>query len=111
MSSKANNQFLLNETFAVEGTIANQWIDFVNTQCLHLVSDSAYCKSHIFSQIAHGENEGAQSFALQIVFDSEQDMIAYNKQISPQIISKISSTFAGHFASFKTVMEIIEKSH
>lgn len=110
MSSKAQNKFLLNETFAVDETIVNQWIDLVHNQCLQLVAESDYCESHIFSQIAHGDNEGAHSFALQIVFDNEQDMIGYNKQVAPRIISKISATFAGRFASFKTVMKILDKS-
>jgi hypothetical protein len=105
------NQYLLNETFAVDGAIASSWVDFMHKHCLCLVSESNFCQSHIFSQIAHGDNEGAQSFALQIVFNNEQDMIGYNKQVSPQIIRKISTTFAGQFASFKTVMEIIENSH
>ena len=104
------SQYLLNETFAVEASAAEEWVKFMDAECMDMISGSDLCKSHIFSQIAHGDNEGALSYALQIIFDSEEDMYHYNKQISPRIINKITTTFAGKFASFKTVMQIIGRS-
>jgi len=110
MRSDKLKHYLLNETFAVESSVADKWVDFVNEHCISLIKDNDYCKSHVFSQVMHGDNEGALSFALQIVFNSEEEMLRYNQLISPKIIQKISSTFAGQFASFKTVMQILNSS-
>lgn len=105
-----SEKVLLNETYAIEASIEEKWCDWMNSNYIPLASNSGLIEQYIFSAVNNGVNEGAVSYALQFVFKDRTNLWNFEKDVDRALKSEMSQLFAGKYASFPTILNIINKT-
>ena len=103
-------KILLNETYAIEQSIATDWQSWMNEIYIPMALASGFVERYIFSEVNNGVHEGAISFALQFVLKDKPSLYAFEKDADRELKSKRNQKFAGKYASFPTILNIINQN-
>lgn len=98
---------LINETFSVDINHSEEWLQWIQETYIPLLKDSNLMEKFTLSQVNNSDIQGARSFALQFVVTSEGKMTIWKENLEPQLKQQLNRKFAGRFASFQTVLNII----
>ena len=106
MYNKNSTMLLVNETFVVDDSIHNEWLDWFTTQYIEGIKKSGYISDFVLSKL-NDDNPDGQTYAFQ--FKIKKDNIemynAEEKLIAQRNI--LNSKYNNKFASFVTILEIV----
>lgn len=97
---------LYNVTISVDESIAEEWLqwmikvhipDVMNTG---LFIDNKICR-------IHAEEQGGLSYSIQYIARSMEDYERYQKEYAPSLQKDHAERYAGRFAAFRTILEIL----
>jgi len=105
-----SGKILLNETYAVAQESAAEWQKWMTENYIPGAMASGLIDSYIFSEVNNGDNEGALSFALQFILKDRPALWSFEKDTDRTLKEQMTQKFAGKYASFPTILNIINQN-
>jgi hypothetical protein len=99
---------LYNVTVAIDPTIEMEWLSWMRT--IHIpdvMATGCFTESRI-SKVQTDEEENS-SYAITYLCSSKDLLDKYRTQFAPKLQKEHSEKFQGHFASFRTLLDVIEE--
>jgi hypothetical protein len=107
MSHYHENNILINETFIVDHSVKEEWLEWFSENIVTRLSALTEVADVIFSRVGHQFNPDGVSFALQFrVKKSDADIMNSNNDLQ-NLRRKMFEDFDGFLASFISELYII----
>lgn len=97
---------LYNVTVSIDPNVHDEWLDYMRST--H-IPEVLKCGLFIDNKICrvHAEEEGGLTYAIQYLLRNWEDYHRYQKEFAPALQQDHSQRYAGKFAAFRTVLEVI----
>ena len=99
---------LYNVTVSVDPEIQEDWVQWMREVHIPEVLATQCFTEARFSRI-FGEEEGGMTFSIMYYGPSEELYRAYQEKFAPELQRKHAEKYAGHFAAFRTLLNVIEE--
>jgi len=107
MSLCPKNNILINETFIVDHSVKDKWLEWFSENIITRLSKLNEVTDVVFSRIGHQFNPDGLSFALQFrVINSNADIMNRNNDLQ-NLRKQMFADFDGFLASFITELYIL----
>ena len=107
MYNKDTKILLINETFIVNHDSHNEWLDWFKTRYFAAIKDSQHTEDLILSKIEDNNPDG-KTYALQFKINDIHFDAFQNEEKLIDLRTVLNKKFNDKFASFVTVLEIVE---
>jgi len=98
---------LVNETFIVDHDSHNEWLEWFKTRYIAAIKDSRHTKDLVLSKI-QDDNPDGKTYALQFKINSIHFDTFQKEDNLINLRTQLNKNFNNKFASFVTVLEIVE---
>ena len=106
MSNKNSQTLLVNETFIVDKSIHDEWLDwFINTY-IKAIKKSGFIEDFILSKM-EDDNPDGSTYAFQFKIKKQDFPDFQNEKVLVNLRSNHNKKFINKHASFVTVLKII----
>lgn len=101
-----NGVFLINETFIIDHSIFDDWINEFRERYIKSLKKSPLTRDVVFSRVKGKYNPDGENYALQFkINEKELDEFQADKELL-EIRKSIDDKYKNQFASFITILEI-----
>jgi len=105
--SNDNEKLLINETFIVDHSVNDKWLQWMKSKFIPLLEDFDFVSDIILSKIHAGYNPDGENYALQFQIDKEKVDSLLEDENYTELRKKLDSDYKDKYASFRTTMSII----
>ena len=99
---------LYNITVIIDDKINEEWLDWMNTEFIPVLTNSDHVTSNRFLRVIDSPNEGI-TYCVQLIIDTIGNYQQFQETDFPQLMADHSTKFANSFVSFSTLMEFIDQ--
>lgn len=99
---------LYNVTVSIDPAVQEEWLGWMRT--IHIpevVSTGCFTEARISRII--GEEEGGLTYSIMYFSPSEELYNTYRTEHAPELQKKHTEKYAGKFAAFRTILNVIEE--
>lgn len=97
---------LYNVTTSLDPEIAEQWLAYMQeTHMPEVMATGFFLKSQLCRMLE--EEEGGITYASQYYCVSLEQLREYQQVAAPALIEEMNKHFAGRYASFRTMLEVV----
>ncbi len=98
---------LYNVTSSLDAAIADEWVVFMrDTHMPEVLATGCFIKHQLLRLL--DEEEGGITYAAQYYAVSLEQLEAYQTHFAPALRADMEKHFGGKYASFRTVLEVVE---
>lgn len=99
---------LYNVTISIDPEIEQDWLDWMrSTHIPDVLATGMFIENRICR--VHGEEEGGLTYAIQYVAPDQAHYERYLKEFAQSLQAEHGQRYAGRFAAFRTILEIIHE--
>ena len=98
---------LYNETVSVDNSVAGEWLQWMKDVHIPEVMGTGYFLANQICRVVEDEDTGGTTYAVQYTCRSVADLQEYQRDHSPALQQKVNDRYAGRYASFRTMLEIV----
>ena len=98
--------YIYNVTVSIDKASADEWHNWMKTVHIPMVMETGYFTDHKMCRVLFVDDEGA-TFSTQYMFNSMEDIEAYQKLEAPRLQADMKALYEGKYAAFRTLLEII----
>lgn len=102
------NKVLYNVTISIDASIESDWLDWMKNVHIPDVMKTGFFTENRICRV-HDYEEGGLTYAIQYVAKSMEDLEIYRRDFSPGLQQEHAERYAGKFAAFRTVLEIVHE--
>jgi len=99
---------LYNLTVSIDEVVHDDWLVWMRKTHIPEVMNTGIFTEARISKI-HAEEDGGKTYAIAYLAKSMDDLQRYQQQHAPRLQKEHSNRYAGKFAAFRTIMEVIEE--
>ncbi len=107
MSNNKSKILLINETFIIDHKVHNEWLEWFRESYLSAIKMSNLTADIILSKIGDYNPDGV-TYAMQFKIRNKDMFEFQNEEKLIKLRNILNSKFSNKFASFVTVLEIVE---
>ena len=97
-----------NVTISLDVNVAEDWLTWMrNTHIPDVMATGHFRDSKICR--VHGEEEGGITYAIMYTAISQEDLDTYQEEHSPRLQQEHTEKFSGKFASFRTLLSVVQE--
>ncbi len=108
MKNIQQKQLLINETFIIDHSIHTEWIEYFKENFIAYLKKKPNIKDLVLSKIQGEYNPDGENYALQYRTGEKGKKAIENDEYLQSIRYKLSEKYKNQYASFVTILEIIE---
>ncbi len=97
-----------NVTINIDQESADEWLKWMRETHIPDVMSTGHFRDSKICRV-QGEEEGGNTFAIMYTAKSQKDLEEYQEKHSPQLQSEHTQRFKGKFASFRTLLTVVEE--
>lgn len=101
---------LYNVTVNIDASVHDEWVEWMKEVHIPDVMRTGKFIEHKFNRVRTGEEAGGFTYAIQYLAPDEESLRRYEEEDAPALQQEHKKKFEGHFAAFRTVMEVIDHS-
>ena len=98
---------LYNVTISIDNTVADEWLQWMKDVHIPEVMGTGYFTANQICKVMEDEDTGGTTYAVQYTCRSVEDLQEYQRDHSPALQQKVNDRYAGQYASFRTMLEIV----
>ncbi|MBC5775792.1 DUF4286 family protein [Pontibacter sp. KCTC 32443] len=99
---------LYNVTVSIDNTVADEWLQWMKEVHIPEVMGTGYfLANQICRVMGDDEASGGTTYAVQYTCRSVEDLQEYQREHSPALQQKVNERYAGRYASFRTMLEVV----
>jgi hypothetical protein len=101
---------LYNVTVSIDPEIQEDWLQWMrSTHIPDVINTGCFIEGKI-SRI-HGEEEGGVTYSVMYLSPSQEVYEEYQSMHAPRLQKEHTDRYAGKFAAFRTILNVIEQFH
>jgi hypothetical protein len=98
--------YIYNVTVSIDPSIREEWLQWMkNVHVKDVMATNLFAENKIL-KILSEEDEG-NTFSFQYFFEKMEDYEKYKKEYAPALQKEVAEKYAGKFAAFRTLLEIL----
>lgn len=97
-----------NVTISIDQNSADEWLEWMRKVHIPDVMRTGHFRDSKICRV-HGEEEGGTTYAIMYTAKSQEDLDEYQEKHAPQLQLEHSNRFKGKFASFRTLLSIVQE--
>ncbi|GAA4309471.1 DUF4286 family protein [Nibribacter koreensis] len=98
---------LFNETVSIENSVAEAWLQWMQeTHVPEIMATTFFIKFQI-AKVMEDEDNGGTTYAVQYYARHMDDLLEYHRDHDKTMQGKMQAKFAGQYAAFRTVLEVV----
>lgn len=97
-----------NVTVSLDVNIAEEWLLWMRDTHIPDVMATGHFRDSKICRV-HGEEDGGITYAVMYTAISQEDLDTYQEQHSPRLQAEHTEKFSGKFASFRTLLSVIQE--
>ena len=101
---------LYNVTVSIDPEIQEDWLQWMRSIHIPDVINTGCFIEGKFSRI-HGEEEGGVTYSVMYLSPSQEVYEEYQSTHAPRLQKEHTDRYAGKFAAFRTILNVIEQFH
>ncbi|WP_192822654.1 DUF4286 family protein [Rufibacter sp. LB8] len=98
---------LFNETVSIENAVAADWLQWMQVTHIPEVMATTYFTKFQLAKVMEDEDTGGTTYAVQYYARHMQDLLEYHQNHDQEMQGKMQARYAGQYAAFRTVLEVI----
>ncbi len=98
---------IYNVTINVDHNEVDNWLDYMQNKHIQDVLDTGCFIEARLSRV-QAEEEGGKTYSVQYLCESQAKLEEYQNQHAPVLQAEHTQKFAGKFAAFRTLLDIVE---
>jgi hypothetical protein len=98
---------LYNVTVSIDTTVADEWLQWMKEVHIPEVMNTGYFLGNQICRVMADEDSGGMTYAVQYTCRSVEDLQEYQRDHSPKLQQKVNDRYAGKYASFRTMLEVV----
>lgn len=98
---------LYNVTVSIDNTVADEWLQWMKEVHIPEVMETGYFLANQICRVMEDEDTGGTTYAVQYTCRSVKDLQEYQREYSPALQQKVNDRYAGRYAAFRTMLEIV----
>lgn len=102
-----NTLYISNETFKVDWSIHEDWLEWINSTVLPFIKESANTQWVSFVKLLDVDEEEGPTYALQTGLASKADYNRFAEIEMPPLMQKAYGKWGERFLGFRTLMEVV----
>jgi len=99
---------LFNETVSIENAAAPEWLKWMQETHISAVMATTYFVKYQIARVMEDEDTGGTTYAVQYFARHMEDLLEYNRQHDQAMQANMQARYAGKYAAFRTVLEVID---
>jgi len=97
-----------NVTISLDVEIAENWLNWMSDTHVPDVMATGHFRDCKICRV-HGEEDGGITYAIMYTAISQEDLDTYQEKHSPRLQQEHSAKFKGKFASFRTLLSVVQE--
>ncbi len=97
---------LYNVTVSIDSEVHDEWLNWMKTVHIPDVMATGFFIDNKICRI-HAEEEGGKSYSIQYIAPSWDAYHEYQDKCAPKLQEEHTVKYAGRFAAFRTLLEIV----
>lgn len=97
-----------NVTISLDVNVAEDWLNWMRETHVPDVMATGHFRDSKICRV-HGEEEGGVTYAIMYTAISQEDLDTYEENHSPRLQAEHTEKFAGKFASFRTLLSVVQE--
>lgn len=97
---------LYNVTISIDTNVENEWLQWMKEVHIPDVMNTGLFIDNKICRI-HAEEEGGKSYSIQYLAKSWVEYNQYQDIFAPKLQQKHTNKYAGKFAAFRTILEVV----
>lgn len=98
---------LYNVTVSIDNSVADEWLQWMKDVHIPEVMGTGYFLANQICRVMEEEDTGGTTYAVQYTCRNMDDLLEYQRDFSPALQQKVNERYAGRYASFRTVLDIV----
>ncbi len=98
---------LFNETVSIETASAAEWLQWMKETHIPAVMATTYFVNYQIARVMDDEDTGGTTYAVQYFARHLDDLLEYNRKHDADMQAQMQARYAGKYAAFRTVLEIV----
>lgn len=98
---------LYNVTVSIDNNVADEWLQWMKDVHIPEVMGTGYFLANQICRVMGEEDTGGTTYAVQYTCRSVSDLQEYQREHSPALQQKVNERYAGKYASFRTMLEVV----
>ncbi|WP_439880641.1 DUF4286 family protein [Pontibacter sp. MBLB2868] len=98
---------LYNVTVSIDTNVAEDWLQWMKEVHIPEVMSTGYFLGNQICRVMGDEDTGGMTYAVQYTCRSVEDLQEYQREHSPELQQKVNERYAGQYASFRTMLEVV----
>ncbi|MBC5993915.1 DUF4286 family protein [Pontibacter cellulosilyticus] len=98
---------IYNVTVSIDNTVADEWLQWMLEEHIPEVMGTGYFLGNQICRVMEEEDTGGTTYAVQYTCRSLEDLLEYQRDHSPALQQKANARYAGKYASFRTVLDVV----
>jgi hypothetical protein len=99
---------LYNVTITIDKVVHEEWLSWMRTVHIADVMGTGLFISYRLNRLIGHEHEDSEIYTIQYSIKDMDTLVHYNEVFAPTLQARTKERFDGHYAAFRTVMEVIE---
>ena len=99
---------LYNVTLTVDLDVHQEWAAWMRAQHIPDVMSTGMFLSYRFSKLLDHGHEDAEIYTVQYLCKDRAHILRYQAEFAPDLQKEVRDKYAGKFAVFRTLMEVID---
>lgn len=99
---------LYNVTVNIDEDVHDEWLQWMKEVHIPDVMNTGFFLENKICKIL-AESEGGVSYAIQYLCNSMEDLEDYQKEHAPRLQQEHTERYAGKFAAFRTLLEVVHQ--
>lgn len=101
---------LYSVTVSIDSNIAEEWIRWMKeTHVPEVMNTGCFIESKI-CRLIDGEEDGGLTYSFQYLAPNQTAFDVYQKEHAPTLQKDHSDRYAGKFAAFRTLLEVLDRT-
>jgi hypothetical protein len=98
--------FVYNVTVSIDESVKEEWLNWMkNVHVPDVMSTGLFTESRILKVLS--EEDQGNTFSFQYTFIKMEDYNKYKREFAPKLQKDVADKYAGKFAAFRTLLEVI----
>lgn len=98
---------IYNVTVSIDNNVAEEWLQWMKDVHIPEVMATGYFLANQICRVMGEEDTGGTTYAVQYTCRSAEDLMEYQRDHSPELQQKVNARYAGKYASFRTMLEVV----
>lgn len=99
---------LYNVTTNVDNAVAAEWLQWMQETHIPEIMATTYFIKFQIARVLEDEDNGGTTYAVQYFARHMQDLQEFHREHAPALQTKMQERYAGRYASFMTVLEVVD---